>query len=81
LRSKDGAPVIWICSPAKKDDAREEKIMSEENTTKSAADEMAKAKKPGEVQLTEKELSTVTGGAVDAFIWFQNTTGQFLKDE
>jgi hypothetical protein len=35
---------------------------------KTPADELAKTKKKGDVELTEEELKRTTGGAFDAFI-------------
>ena len=34
--------------------------------------ELAKTKKESDVELTEEELTRATGGAVDAFIWFES---------
>jgi len=41
-----------------------------------SADELAKTKKPGDVQLSEEDLSKVTGGATDMFLKIENIKGE-----
>ncbi len=48
--------------------------MSEEK--KIHTDELTKTKKPGDVQLTEEELSKAAGGAVDMFIKLDGVQGE-----
>jgi hypothetical protein len=47
--------------------------MSEERIN---ADELTKAKKPGDVQLTEEELSKASGGASDYFLQLKGVDGE-----
>jgi hypothetical protein len=58
---------------------RQERNMSNEKQfdPNASADELAKPKKPGDVQLSEEDLSKVTGGAAsDIFMKIDNIKGE-----